>query len=183
MTLHLLHRHVLEDHLAGFETRSNPNHVAVFRRPVILSVLAHAGHETEIAARLAGLEVATVRYCGPAEWMIAAPDGAVNDLLGVLTALEGASVCDQSDGKVLLSISGPSVRRILAKCVAVDLHPEVFVEGQSANMLCCHVAANLARTGADSFEIIAPRTLAGSLFEELMEMGREYALTAAFSSH
>jgi hypothetical protein len=36
-------RHVLEDHVSGFEGEPNPNHLAVVRRPVIFSVLAHAG--------------------------------------------------------------------------------------------------------------------------------------------
>jgi sarcosine oxidase subunit gamma len=184
MTLHFLHRHVLEDHLAGFETRPNPNHVTVYRRPLILSVLAHAGQETVVAAHLSSMEGLDARVCGPGEWMAVSATGslgadAVADELG---ALGGASICDQSDGKVLLSVGGPSVRKILAKCVAVDLHPEVFVQGHSANMLCCHVAGNLARTGADLFEIIVPRSLAGSVFEELMEMGREYALAASFSA-
>jgi sarcosine oxidase subunit gamma len=183
MTLHFLHRHVLEDHLAGFETRPNPNHVTVYRRPLILSVLAHAGQEAAVLAHLSGIEGMDARVCGPGEWMIVSAAGSrrADEVAEELAAVSGASVSDQSDGKVLLSIGGPSVRKILAKCLAVDLHPDVFSEGQSANMLCCHVAANLARTGPEMFEIMVPRSLAGSVFEELMEMGREYALTAAFS--
>ncbi|RWX78907.1 sarcosine oxidase subunit gamma [Neorhizobium lilium] len=181
MTLHFLHRHVLEDHLAGFETRPNPNHVNVARRPVILSVLAHSGHEAAVAERLAELAGGSVRFCGPGEWLVAGPALLGEELADRLGEIPGASVCDQSDGKVLMAIGGPSARKILAKCVAADLHGDVFAEGQSANMLCCHVASNLARTGADLFEIIVPRSFAGSVFEELMEMGREYALTASFS--
>ncbi|RYE61677.1 MAG: sarcosine oxidase subunit gamma, partial [Oxalobacteraceae bacterium] len=33
MALTLLHRHALEDHILGFETSANPNHLSVARRP------------------------------------------------------------------------------------------------------------------------------------------------------
>lgn len=180
MTLHLLHRHVLEDHLAGFETSPNPNHVSVVRRPVILSVLAHGDLEA-FAGRLSAFSTMSARFCGPGEWLVVGSAAGADELTDRLGEVAGLSVCDQSDGKVVMAISGPSVRKILAKCVAVDLHQDVFAEGEGANMLCCHVACHLARTGADAFEIIVPRSFAGSVFEELMEMGREYALTASFA--
>ena len=174
---------MLEDHISGFEAESNPNHLAVARRPAIFSVLAHTGQEAWTLAALKAMSDISVRHVGPGEWL------AVSDVLGAeslardLAILDAArvSLFEQSDGRVVLHLSGPSVRRILAKCVAVDLHPQVFAEGRSANMLICHVGANLARTGPDHFEIIVPRSYAGSVFEELMEMGREFALTAGFA--
>jgi len=146
-------------------------------------VLGRAGDQAGVLNSLKAISDVSIRDVGPREWFV------VSDILGAesvardLFALDPAvvSFLEQSDGRVVLRISGPSVRRILAKCVAVDLHPEVFAEGQSANMLCCHVSANVARTGADHFEIIVPRSYAGHVFEEIMEMGREFALTAGFA--
>jgi sarcosine oxidase subunit gamma len=181
MALTLLHRHVLEDHVSGFEANANPNHLAVISRPVIFSVLAHAGHEASVAKALANAENVAQRSCGPSEWLAVSQSTGPEAVTGLLSAFDGASVADQSDGRVLMVISGPSVRKILAKCVAVDLHPDAFAEGYSANMMCCHVAANVARTAADTFEIIVPRSFAGSVFDELMEMGREHALTVSFA--
>ena len=181
MSLTLYHRHVLEDYLAGFEAKANPNHLSVIRRPAIFSVLAHRGNEASVKQALNSIEGALLRDCARGEWLVvstASGAAVVENLLGEIT---GASAVDQSDGRVLLRISGPNVRKILAKCVAVDLHPDAFSIGASANMLCCHVAANLARTGAEAFEIIVPRSFAGSVFEEMMEMDREFALTAAFA--
>ena len=183
MSVAYQNRHVLEDHISGFEGEPNPNHLAVVRRPVIFSVLAHAGQEDWTLAALRAMPDISVRHVGPDEWL------AVSDVLGAESLARDLAVLDagrvsyfeQSDGRVILRLSGPSVRRILAKCVAADLHPQVFAEGQSANMLCCHVSANLARTGPDRFEIIVPRSYAGSVFEELIEMGREFALTAGFA--
>jgi sarcosine oxidase subunit gamma len=181
MTLHLLHRHVLEDHLAGFEAGPNPNHLSIIRSPSIVTVIAHSGHEASVAQALIAEEDASVRACGPGEWLVVAEPGGGHDLLDKLGQLDGVSLCDHSDGKVRMVLSGPSVRKILAKCLAVDLHPAAFPVGRATNLLCCHVACNLARTGDDVFELMVPRSLAGSVFEEMMEMGREYALTASFA--
>ncbi|WP_117191714.1 sarcosine oxidase subunit gamma [Rhizobium terrae] len=181
MSINLLHRHVLEDYISGFETDPNPNHVAVSRRPVIFSVLAHRGQETAVAEALGSAHGVVLRFCSPSEWLLVSRTAGPATVAGILSDIAGASFADQSDGRVLMTISGPSVRNILGKCVAVDLHPEVFAEDYSANMLFCHVAANVARSGPDTFEIIVPRSLAGSAFEELLEMGREHALTRGFS--
>ena len=176
-------RHILEDHISGFEAEPNPNHLAVVRRPVIFSVLGHAGQEGWTLAALKAMPDISVRHVGPGEWLAVSETLGAESLARDLAMLDvaRASFFEQSDGRVVLRLSGPSVRRILAKCVAVDLHPQVFAEGQSASMLCCHVSANLARTGPDRFEIIVPRSYAGSVFEEVMEMGREFALTAGFA--
>lgn len=181
MSLTLYYRHVLEDYLAGFEAKANPNHLSVIRRPAIFSVLAHRGSEDSVETALTSVADVQLRNCAPGEWLVvsmASGAAVVENLLGEIAE---ASTVDQSDGRVMLRISGPNVRKILVKCVAVDLHSHAFSIGASANMLCCHVAANLARTGADTFEIIVPRSFAGSVFEEMMEMGREFALTAAFA--
>jgi sarcosine oxidase subunit gamma len=181
MSLTLYHRHVLEDYFAGFEAKANPNHLAVIRRPAIFSVLAHRGHEASVKETLTSTDGALLRDCAPGEWLLVSTASGAAVVENLLGEIAGASPVDQSDGRVLLRISGPNVRKILAKCVAVDLHPDAFSIGSSANMLCCHVTANLARSGADAFEIIVPRSFAGSVFEGIMEMGREFALTAAFA--
>jgi heterotetrameric sarcosine oxidase gamma subunit len=184
MSVAFTNRHVLEDHIAGFEARANPNHLAVVRQPVIFSVLAHAGHEAWVQAALTAMDEVSVRSVGPGEWLAVSETIGAESLARDFAMLdaERVSFFEQSDGRTLLRISGPSVRRILAKCVPVDLHPSVFAEGQSGTMLCCHVSANVARTGADTFEIAVMRSFAGTVFEEMMEMGREFALTAGFTA-
>ncbi len=182
MSFAFLNRHPLEDHIAGFEARPNPNHLAVIRHPVLFSVLAHAGQEDWAYAALKAMPDVSIRHAGQGEWFVLSETIAAETLARDLSMLDAGRVSflEQSDGRALLRISGPNVRRILAKCVAVDLHPSAFAEGHSANMLCCHVSANVARTGMDTFEISVMRSYAGTVFEELMEMGREFALTAGF---
>lgn len=181
MSLTLFHRHALDDQLSGLGAAVNPHHLSVIRRPAIFSVLAHRGYAAGLRQVLAAIDGVSIRDCAPGEWLAVSTLSATAVIENALAAVGGASVLDQSEGRVLLQLSGPNARKILAKCVAADLHPEAFAVGRSANMLCCHVAINLARTADDVFEIIAPRSFCGSLFTELMEMGREFALTAGFA--
>lgn len=176
-------RHVLEDHISGFEATPNPHHLAILRAVSVFSVLAHSGHEADIDEALTNLEDVHVRFCGPGEWLVVSETVAADTIARQLSDLGSprAAFVDQSDGRVVLRIHGPKVRSILAKCTAIDLHPDLFEIGQSANCQICHVAANLARTGQDAFEIIVMRSFAGFLFDEMREMGREFALTAGFA--
>ncbi|EKF60274.1 hypothetical protein QWE_09266 [Agrobacterium albertimagni AOL15] len=176
-------RHVLEDHISGFEATPNPHHLAILRAVSVFSVLAHQGHEADIDEALTTLEDVHVRVCGPGEWLVVSEIVAADTIARQLADLGAnrASFVDQTDGRVVLQIHGPKVRAILGKCTALDLHADLFEIGQSTNCQICHVAANLARTGQDSFEIIVMRSFAGFLFDELREMGREFALTAGFA--
>ncbi|RKE83915.1 sarcosine oxidase subunit gamma family protein [Rhizobium sp. AG855] len=176
-------RHVLEDHISGFEATPNPHHLAILRSPVIFSVLVHAGHERDIEDALNNLEDVHVRVCGPGEWLLVGESVTADTLARQLADIGASRVSflDQSDGRVVLSLGGPHVRGILAKCTALDLHFDAFGIGQSTNCQICHVAANLARTGQDTFEIVVMRSFAGFLFDEVCEMGKEFALTAGFS--
>lgn len=183
MNVAFTNRHVLDDHIAGFRTEAKADHLAIIRHPLIFSVLAHSGHEDWTYAALKAMPDVSVRIVGPGEWLIVSETLGIESLsrdIAMLNA-ERMSFFEQSDGRTLLRISGPNVRSILAKCVAVDLHPSSFAEGQSGAMQCCHVSANLARVGTDTFEIAVMRSFAGTLFEEVMEMGREFSLTAGFA--
>ena len=177
-------RHVLEDHISGFEATPNPHHLSILRSPVVFSVLAHQGHESDIEEVLTNLEDVHVRVCGPGEWLVVSETVSADTVARQIADIGASRVSfvDQSDGRVVISIAGPRVRAILAKCTALDLHAGIFEIGQSTNCQICHVAANLARTGEDCFEIIVMRSFAGFLFDEVCEMGREFALTAGFAA-
>ena len=183
MSVAFTNRHVLEDRIAGFRAQPNADHLSIIRHAAIFSVLAHTGHEGWALAALKAMPDVSLRTVGPGEWLAISETRGVDSLardLAVMDA-ERLSFFEQSDGRTLMRLSGPNVRRILARCVPVDLHPDVFAEGHSGTMLCCHVSANVARTGADSFEIAVMRSFAGTVFDEIMEMGREFALTAGFA--
>ncbi|MGO4436623.1 sarcosine oxidase subunit gamma [Rhizobium sp. RAF56] len=184
MSIAYLDRHVLDERLASTASQPNANHLAIVRRFAAVSVLVNPGDEGEVLASLSATPAISVRMVGPFEWLAVSETLDGEGVVADLSRLDAGrvSLVDQSDGRVLFRVSGPNVRAILAKCVAVDLHPDVFHEGRSANMLCCHVSANVACTGGDVFEIVVMRSYAGFVFDELMEMGREFALTAGFAA-
>ncbi|MGF9563517.1 sarcosine oxidase subunit gamma family protein [Neorhizobium sp. JUb45] len=180
MSISFTHRHILEDRMGGYEPSPNANHLTVVRRPVIFSTLAHAGHEAAVAEALSLVEDVVVRSVSPSDWLVVSQSASAATISASLATIPGLSFAEQSDGQVLMALSGPDVRTILAKCVAVDLHADMFAEGQSAPMMICRVAGNLARTGADAFEIIVPRSHAAYVFDELRDAGREFAMTRGF---
>ncbi|MFT2212056.1 sarcosine oxidase subunit gamma [Rhizobium giardinii] len=159
------------------------DHLEVPRRQAIVTVMAAVGEETAVAAVLASMGEPSLRFVGPGEWLVVSqsetPDGLLRRLSLVLA--ETAYVLDQSDGRIVLRLSGPNVRRILAKGAAIDLHPSVFAIGAASNLLCGHISVNLARTGENEFELIVTRSLAESLFDDLRLMGREFDLSVDFS--
>ena len=145
--------------------------------------MAVDGEEAAVAAGLvavSGVSVA-LRRAGRMAGSISVGNAREPSAQSFAALAETAYIFDQSDGRVVMRLSGPNVRRILAKGVAVDLHPSVFAIGTSSNVLCGHISVNLARTGENEFELIVMRSFAETLFDDLRLMGREFDLSADFS--
>lgn len=180
MSFAFVSRHPIEDVMSDSPVQAGINHLAVPRHRAIWSVLAHKGFETGVGETLATIEGAMPRRCGPQEWLVVAGEGRARDIEAALRAIEGASVVDQSDGRVVLVLSGPDVRTLLAKGTAVDLHPSTFAPGHSANALVFHASGNIACIERDRYEITVMRSFALSVFEEIRLMGRACSLTTGF---
>ena len=119
------------------------------------------------------------RWCGPDRWLASAP-GALG-LHERLREVLGDSACtvDQDSGLHALELSGPAVRRLLAKGVGLDLHPRVFAVGETALTLLAHQHVQLTRTGTDDFELVAPRSTAHDLWDWLQVSAAEFGLEVA----
>ena len=117
----------------------------------------------------AGLAQSSVRPAGFQQWFVAGDDILPASTLADLTAaLAGdAFLCDQSHGRIRIGVSGTRAADLLSKGTAVDLHPSVFAQGQSAMTLFGHISVQLTRTGADHFELTVLRSFAESLWEDL----------------
>lgn len=176
-------RHALDQKLRGTPKPANADHLAVNHWQAIATVLAHPGLDGAVERALSSTPDLSLRYCGPGEWLVVSEVDTPVGLMRRLDMLCGtqAHVVDQSDGRVLLRLSGPSARQILSKGIGVDLHPAAFALGGSANVLCGHIAINLSRTGDDVFDLVVSRSFAESLFDDLVTMGRPFDLSAAFS--
>lgn len=103
-------------------------------------------------------------------------DGAVErDLRDVAAGI--ASLTAQGDGRVVLRLSGPAVRSVLSGAVPVDLHPRTFRPGDTAITLAGHVGIQLRQVDdAPTFEILAFRGYAGSLFGLLYDAGLKFGV-------
>ena len=97
--------------------------------------------------------------------------GAAGESFSALVERLGApaqvSLCDLSDARIRLSLSGPRAEDVIATQSGMDTGLSVFKPGSSAPTLFGHVPVQLTRTGDDSFEIMAFSTYARDLAESL----------------
>jgi len=117
-------------------------------------------------------------WAGPEQWLALAPDAPKpleHELRGKLGGL--ASVAEQGDGRVLLHLSGPRARDLLAKLVAVDVHPRAFRAGDTAITLAAHIGVQLWQVDeAPAYRLLAFRGFAGSLSAAIVAAGEEYGI-------
>lgn len=175
--------HALEGTIGAISERK-ANHLAVHRSTAIAVVLAAPGRMAEAAGILVSNGEYEARFSGPGEWLVLSEAHAPETLLAELSIRLGdfAFVVDQSHGRVLLTLSGPEAARILANGVGVDLHPDAFPVGRSANVQCNHLPVNLARADAKRFDLIVMRSFAEALVGDIRVMARSYDLSVDFAT-
>lgn len=86
---------------------------------------------------------------------------------GLAPGGEGAAVTDQSGGWAGLRVEGAGVVAALARLVALDLRPTAFPPGSAARAAVNHMPAVILRLGAEAFEILVFRSMAGTLWHEM----------------
>ena len=175
--------HALDGTIGAISER-RANHLAVHRATAIAVVLAAPGQTAEAAGILVANGEFEARFSGPGEWLILSEVHAPETLCAELSVRLGdfAFVIDQSHGRVALTLSGPDAARILANGIAVDLHGDVFPVGRAANVLCNHLSVNLARTAADSFDLVVMRSFAEALVDDVKTMARSHELSVDFAT-
>jgi len=117
-------------------------------------------------------------WAGPDLWLAVAERGEDRDLAaeleGVLAGV--ASVVDQSDGRVVVRISGSRARDVLAKGVPIDLHPRAFKPGDVAITHASHTGIILWQVDdAPTYECAMFRSYADSFAHWLFESAAEFA--------
>jgi methylglutamate dehydrogenase subunit D len=118
----------------------------------------------------------TFVWAGPAQWLVEAAAGGpeFEEFLGA--AFGGlASVCEQSDSRIVLEVAGPRVRDVLAKGLPIDLHPERFGAGDVALTAVAHVGVQLRQiTDAPSYRLTVVRSYFGSFWHWLASSAAEF---------
>ena len=117
-------------------------------------------------------------WAGAEQWLVRQDGGegrVERELCQVAAGL--ASVTAQGDGRVVLRLGGSSVRAVLSGTVPIDLHPRTFRPGDTALTLAGHVGIQLRQVDdAPTFEILAFRGYAGSLFGLLYDAGLKFGV-------
>jgi sarcosine oxidase subunit gamma len=93
-------------------------------------------------------------------------------VLGPAVVVEGAALVDQSDAFACLALEGPAARDVLARLVPVDLRDGSFKRGHTARTLLNHMTCSLTRTGAERWEVMVFRSMAGTAVHEVSEAMR-----------
>lgn len=163
------------------------------------TVIAERGNDEALAEalqRVAGLDLPRQPECiqhgdckiiwnGPAQWLLVTDTRAALDRVRSGLA-STAAMAEQSDSRAVLSVSGWQVPALLAKGAMIDLHPRAFPEGAVALTSLAHIVIMLWRThdGPDGavFEIIVPRSMAGSFWSWLSASAAEFGMNVRLES-
>lgn len=113
-------------------------------------------------------------WSAPGQWLAVAPSPhALRELPDALRGI--AAVTDQSDSRALVRVSGPQARAMLAKGVAVDLHPRAFGPGRAAVTSIAHIGVQLwQRDAGPTYDIAVARSFAGSFWHWLEHAAAEF---------
>lgn len=154
-----------------------PGVIFTVRHPVtILTVIARAGKAKSVASALDDLKDVEVLWAGPDQYFVVAGSRGEGALYRDLKAmLDGqASVSDQSHGRVIIRMTGPKARQVLAKGTPVDVHPDEFPVGKSALTQMAHVGVHLTRVDEDSYDLSVFRGFSESFWEWITEQAEEF---------
>ena len=112
-------------------------------------------------------------WLGPGHWLIKTTTG--QDLEQTWSeSAPGAAVNDVTHGRVVVQISGPRARDVLAKGCPLDLHPNAFPANACAQSLLGKIGVVIDCLNGDTFEVTAGRAYARSLWAWITGAAAEY---------
>jgi len=90
-----------------------------------------------------------------------------------------AACVDHSDAWAIVRVDGADARDILARLTPIDLRVTTFKRGHTARTLIGHMTGSITRLGAQSFEVMVMRSMAGTLVHELTQAAKNIAARAS----
>jgi heterotetrameric sarcosine oxidase gamma subunit len=118
-----------------------------------------------------------VRLTADQYWWLATEEAAMHRFAAQLGHETGA-LTTLSAGRVCLRVEGAGARDLLAKGIAIDLHPAQFAVGHSAQTGLHHTGIFLERIADDAYDLFVQRTFAASIREWLTDASLSYGVTA-----
>lgn len=88
-----------------------------------------------------------------------------------------AGVSDQSDAWVVIDVRGPQLQDLFARVTPIDL--AAFTVGRTARTLCQHVPVSIIGLPEGGFRVMAFRSMARTLVQDLTEAARSVAARGA----
>lgn len=95
-------------------------------------------------------------WLGPDEWLVVGDQDQSETLeqsLRDVLAGAAASIADVSAGRTAVLIRGDQAQGLLARGIAIDLHPRVFVPGRCAQTLLAKAPLIIERSSEDAFHL------------------------------
>jgi sarcosine oxidase subunit gamma len=168
------------------KTSGLPGIEVELRLPALMTVIAAKRREADVAKTLMDSVQAApsasrfvrgtcdVIWSGPGQWLVAAPDR--NTIAALAMKLAGsAALTDQTDGRVMLRISGARVRDVLAKGCPIDLHPRAFKAGDVALTSISHIGVQIWQVDdGPTFDMTLPRSMLESFWSWFDASAAEY---------
>ncbi|KRA00092.1 sarcosine oxidase subunit gamma [Mesorhizobium sp. Root157] len=144
------------------------------------------GTETPAMLKVANGKSATLIWSGPDQFLaFSQQPRSAPSLEQMEEAFAGtASLSNQSDGRCLIRISGPSANDALAKLTSLDLHDSVFPVGAAATTSIDHTAVNFWREADDAganpaYAMLVFTSFADTLWHLIVDSSLEYGVEVA----
>ena len=177
---------------AGLPARWAGEGLALEERPSqgAVSLRLNGAAERDLAAAFLNMDLSgapgavaeraerAVLRLGPDEWLVLCPRAQEPGLVaGLRKELEGHSgaAAPIGNGTVLLDITGPQGRALLAKGSAIDLHPAAFAPGRCAVTGFGKIRAVVWRREPDRYALLVGRSFARSFWDWAVDSAREWA--------
>jgi sarcosine oxidase subunit gamma len=141
----------------------------------VLGVAFHAeAHRATVLGPVTVLPTAPRQY-----WMLTASEAIDRAWPGAIASGDG-SVTPISHARSRLALTGVGAREVLARGLALDLHPDVLPIGGVAHGALHHTGALLHRAAPERYELYVLSTFASSIWEWLedasLELGYEVGI-------
>jgi heterotetrameric sarcosine oxidase gamma subunit len=123
-------------------------------------------------SRLARGGAASLMRVEPLKWWLVMPQ-ALADM--PKTDADTGAVLDLSDARTWITIKGAAAENLLSHFLPIDWRPNHFGDDHVASSAMHHVGVTVWR-GDDGFNMLVPRSFAGSIWQMLEDSARQYGL-------
>ena len=138
----------------------------------------HAGLTPPAPGCWVGDDALALLWTAPGQFLAVGDAAATQRLADALR--ERALLIDLTGARVVVRLSGKSVRDVLARVVPLDLHPRAMRPGRVASTIAAHIGVQIWQVDAvPSYDLAGPVSYAGSLLRALELAGAPEAGTPA----